>query len=77
MHAGTEKALGFFSDQVVTVEITDTDQKTRSPDALVTIPDDPDFPGTPLFLTDGDEWLMAVQQACPPRTPPLLGVLAM
>ena len=72
IHAGDEKALGFFTDQdSVRVEITEQPNQTRAPDPLGTIPDDdPSFPGEPLFLTGQDEWFVAVQQVLPSRGPP-------
>ena len=44
MHAGIDKALGFFSDQEVRVEITETEHDTRAPEGLDAIPEDnPEF----------------------------------
>jgi hypothetical protein len=63
MHAGVDKAIGFWSDVTsIKLEVAEKQFATRPPDPLTAVPaQDPENPGFPLFLTAQDPWFVAMQ----------------
>lgn len=63
MHAGADKAIGFFSDvATIKLEVSETEFATRAPSPLSAVPaEDPEHPGMALFLSAEDAWFVAMQ----------------
>jgi hypothetical protein len=78
MCAGWDKALGWYSDNLAyELLVSDKDFQPRAPNSLSEIPaEDPLNPGTPLFLSADDPWLVAMQQVRP-QLPTLSGSVAL
>lgn len=67
LNAGETGSLGFFSDVTLVQPYVweGGNLTTRPVNSLAQAPEeDPDNPGTPLFLSGDDEWFVAVQQVC-------------
>jgi hypothetical protein len=65
--AGKDTALGWYSDSLdIELEVSEEEFKTRAPSALSEIPaDDPENPGSPLFLSADHPWFVAMQKVRP------------